>query len=194
MTGDPRLEAKIQELARLLEGKASIQEVYRVITSDKDPRLAFEALIEYFQRKVRWSEKILLPLSKHLFIVCKDGRPIVKAACGYEFGDFRINWKVFSRVRVRRTHEELRELYPWFMYGDPEWYELREYICPGCGTLLSVEVAPPGYPPVFEFLPDLVTFYEKWLGKPFPCGKVEYKDLTIEYIKKNLRIGRERGP
>ena len=108
--------------------------------------------------------------------------------CGHEFGDFRINWKVFAKVRVRRSDEELREIYPNFMYGDAEWYELREYICPKCGKLLSVEAVPPGYPPIFEFLPDIVTFYEKWLGRKFPCEKVEFKDLTHEYIKNLIKI------
>jgi len=33
---------------------------------------------------------------------------------------------------------------------------------------LSVEAVPPGYPTVFNFLPDIDTFYEKWLGKRAP--------------------------
>jgi acetone carboxylase gamma subunit len=35
-------------------------------------------------------------------------------------------------------------------------------------TQLEVEAVPPGYPVVFDFLPDIDTFYEKWLGKPVP--------------------------
>lgn len=182
------VEAKIKELERLLENKASEDEIFRLIASEKSPEVSFDAVIEYFQRKVPWDERIILPLSKHLFIVCKEGKAIVKAACGYEFGDFRINWKVFSKVRVRRTQEEMEELYPPFMHSDPEWTEIREFLCPGCGKLLAVEAVPPGYPPVFEFLPDIVTFYEKWLGREFPCEKVEVKDLTAEYIKENIRL------
>ncbi len=182
------VEAKIKELERLLENKASEDEVFRVIATDKNPEISFEAIIEYFQRKVPWKEKIILPLSKHLFIVCKDGVAIVKAACGHEFGDFRINWKIFAKVRVRRGYDALEEIYPPFMHPDPEWMELREYLCPGCGKLLAVEAVPPGYPPVFEFLPDVITFYEKWLGREYPCEKVEVKDLTIEYIKKNFKF------
>ena len=185
---DDRLERKVEEIARLLEAKASVQEVFRVITSDKDPELSFKAILEYFQRKVDWDEKILMPISKHLFIVCKDGKPIVKAACGYEFGDFRVNWKVKAKVIVRKTYDDLYELYPRFMSGDPEWFELREYICPKCGKLLSVESTPPGYPPTFEFLPDIVTFYEEWMGMEFPCEKVEYKDLTAEYVKSKFQV------
>ncbi len=179
----PKIKEKVKEIERFLENKASEAEIFKAIAGEKDPELSFEAVIEYFQQKVPWDDKILMPISKHLFIVCKDGKPIVKAACGHEFGDFRINWKVFSKVIVRKTVEELEEIYPAFMHSDPEWMELREYICPKCGKLLSVEAVPPGHPPVFEFLPDITTFYEKWLGKEFPCEKVEFKDLTLEYIK-----------
>jgi acetone carboxylase gamma subunit len=179
-----KLERKIEQIERLIENKAGDREIFEVIASEKDPETAFDAILNYFQKKVPWSEKILLPLSKHLFIVCKNGKPIVKAACGYEFGDFRINWKVFCKVIVRDSRESLEEIYPPLMHCDPEWMEIREYICPGCGKILSVEAVPPGYPPVFEFLPDIVTFYEKWLGREFPCGKVEFRDLTPEFIRK----------
>lgn len=182
------LEAKIKELERLLENKADEKEIFRVIVREKDPNLSFDAIIEYFQRKVEWKERILMPISKHLFIVCKDGKPIVKAFCGYEFGDFRVNWKIFAKVLVRRSREDVEQVYPHFMHGDPEWVEIREYICPGCGKLLSVEAVPPGYPPIFEFLPDIVAFYESWLGREFPCSKVEFKDLTAEEIKKRIKV------
>ncbi|MEM1579247.1 MAG: acetone carboxylase subunit gamma [Archaeoglobaceae archaeon] len=182
------IEAKIREIERLLENKADEKELFAVIAGEKDPEISFDAITEYFQRKLGWKEKILMPLSKHLFIVCKDRKAIVKAACGHEFGDYRVNWKIFAKVSVRRNREEMQDLYPYFMHADAGWCEIREYICPGCGKLLSVEVVPPGYPPVFEFLPDLVTFYEKWLGREFPCEKVETKDLTVEELRKRFKI------
>ncbi len=46
--------------------------------------------------------------------------------------------------------------------------EIREFICPGCATLLEVEAVPPGCPIVFDFLPDLETFYRDWLKRPLP--------------------------
>jgi len=51
------------------------------------------------------------------------------------------------------------------MHSDPEWMALREYYCPGCYALLEVEMAPPGYPIVHDFQPDIETFYRDWLGK-----------------------------
>jgi len=179
----PEVKEKVKEIERLLENKATQAEIFKVIAGEKEPELSFEAVIEYFQQKVPWDEKILMPISKHLFIVCKGGKPIVKAACGYEFGDFRVNWKLFSKVVVRRSSEELEEIYPALMHSDPEWMELREYICPKCGKLLSVEAVPPGHPPVFEFLPDITTFYESWLNKKLPCDRVEFEDLTLDYVK-----------
>lgn len=34
-----------------------------------------------------------------------------------------------------------------------------------------VEAIPPGYPVVFDFLPDLETFFRDWLGMELPEGK-----------------------
>ena len=49
---------------------------------------------------------------------------------------------------------------------DPQWMEIREFICPECGTLHEVEAAAPGYPVVHDFEPDLEGFYREWLGRP----------------------------
>jgi acetone carboxylase gamma subunit len=46
--------------------------------------------------------------------------------------------------------------------------ELREFICPGCYTLLEVEAVPPGYPVIFDFKPDLEAFYTMVLGRDLP--------------------------
>jgi acetone carboxylase gamma subunit len=60
--------------------------------------------------------------------------------------------------------------------------QLREYICPGCGSQLEVEAVPRGTPPDFELLPDLDTFYRDWLGKPLP-DQQEFVDKTPDVIK-----------
>lgn len=125
-------------------------------------------VLEILQEKVSWEEPILLPLHEHLYIVSKVGERIVKCDCGYEFGDYRENWKTKCQIRVRDTEEDIRELYPKYMGCDTEWEELREFYCPGCLTLLDTESVPPGYPVVFNFLPDIDTFYEKWLGRRAP--------------------------
>ncbi|MHA1534144.1 MAG: acetone carboxylase subunit gamma [Promethearchaeota archaeon] len=78
------------------------------------------------------------------------------------------NWKLKCRIRVRDTFESIEKLYPKMMGSDPEWEELREFFCPKCFTLLDVEAVPPGYPVIFNFLPDIDAFYEKWLGRNPP--------------------------
>ena len=97
-----------------------------------------------------------------------DGSRVVKCDCGYEFGDWRQNWKLEALVYVRDTEEKLQEIYPPMMHSNPEWIQLREYYCPRCRTQLEVEALPPGYPPVHDFQPDLETFYREWLGRELP--------------------------
>ena len=154
-------------LERLIDGELTWNELKPIISGRKDPD-RFDIILEILQEKVPWNEKIILPLHEHLYIVSKNGLRIVKCDCGYEFGDYQENWKTKCRIRVRDTIEEIDELYPKYMGSDPEWEELREYYCPGCFTLLDTEAVPPGYPTIFNFLPDIDTFYEKWLGRKAP--------------------------
>ncbi len=107
------------------------------------------------QARVPWLEKILVPIGEHLYVVQKGEERIVKCSCGYEFGDYRQNWKRQALVYVRETEEALEEIYHGPRKCDPSWMVLREFYCPGCVTLLEVEAVPPGYPLVFDFLPDL---------------------------------------
>ena len=154
-------------LQRMLDGVLTWEQLKLIIGDHKDPS-RFDAIIEILQAKLSWKERIILPLHEHLYIVSKNGERIVKCDCGYEFGDYRINWKTKCKVRVRDTLEAIEELYPKDMGCDPEWEELREYFCPGCFSLLDVEAVPPGYPVIFNFLPEIDAFYENWLGRKPP--------------------------
>ncbi|MHA1439568.1 MAG: acetone carboxylase subunit gamma [Promethearchaeota archaeon] len=154
-------------LERMIKGELSWEELKPIISSRKDSE-RFDKILEILQENVEWKEPILLPLHEHLYIVSKGGKRIVKCDCGYEFGTYEENWKKKCRVRVRDTEEAIRELYPKDMGSDPKWMELREFYCPGCYTLLDTENVPPGYPVIFNFLPDIDTFYEKWLGRKPP--------------------------
>ena len=61
------------------------------------------------------------------------------------------------------------------------WQEVREYFCPDCGTQHAVEVVPPGYPVIFEMLPDLDKFYADYLGRPLADASEDwYRDRTSE--------------
>jgi len=151
----------------MIEGELSWEELRPIISGKKDPD-RFEKILSILQDKVGWDEKIILPLHEHLYIVSKNGERIVKCDCGYEYGDYRENWKRKCRIRVRDTEEDIRELYPHHMGCDVNWLEIREFYCPKCLTLLETESVPPGYPLIFNFLPDIDTFYKKWIGKKVP--------------------------
>jgi acetone carboxylase, gamma subunit len=73
-----------------------------------------------------------------------------------------------ANINVRNTKKSLRELYPNNDIPNPEWMEIREFLCPTCGTLHEVEACAPGYPIVHDFEPDLEAFYRDWLKQPLP--------------------------
>ena len=176
-------------IKRLIKGEVAWDEVLKLLRQEKDVD-RFEKYIEALQELVNFDDKILVRLNEYLYVVKrKDGKRVVKCGkCGYDFGDYRVNWKINSMVIVRKTQNELNEIYHWEEIAPLEgWSEIREYYCPGCYTLLSVECVPPGYPAIFEFLPDIDKFYREVLKKPLDDESEEwFKDLTYEAIKKFL--------
>jgi acetone carboxylase gamma subunit len=174
-------------LKDLIEGKLPWERTKQIISGYKEED-RFEKYVDILQEKVKWKEKILLPLTDELYIVQKGAERVIKCSCGYEYGEYRENWKLKALIHVMESKEELKEVYPYPGSPDPEYCEIREYYCPGCGTQLQVETVPYGYPVVFDFLPDLDSFYREWLGRPLPQEK-EFKDLSYEYIKKNWSGG-----
>lgn len=167
----------------LIEGNLPWERVKWIASAYKDAD-RFEKYVEILQEKMPWKERILLPLTDELYIVEKGEDRLVKCTCGYEFGDYRENWKLRARIYVRHTDEEIDELYPAAYESRPplDLVEIREYYCPGCANQLEVEVVPFGYPIIFDFLPDLDTFYRDWLGKPLKTKK-EFEDRTYGVIK-----------
>jgi acetone carboxylase gamma subunit len=141
-------------LRDLAEGKTDPQVLLALQSSVKDEG-RFEAMLEVEQTRVPWSENILVPIGEHLYVVQKGKERIVKCSCGHEFGDYRQNWKKQALINVRDTEESLEEIFAGPRKCDPEWMVLREFLCPGCASMLEVEAVPPGYPLVFDFLPEL---------------------------------------
>ncbi len=155
-------------IADLKDGQLPWQLTKQMMSDFKDAD-RFDKAVEVLQARVSWDEKILLPIGEHLFIVRKsDGGIVTKSSSGFEFGDYRDNWKLKAVVYVRDTEESLEEIYPGNRKCDPEWMEIREYYDPNDGTLLEVEAVPPGYPVIHDFLPDLDAFYNDWLGREIP--------------------------
>ena len=149
----------------LIDGRLPWQTTKQVMSDFKDDG-RFETYLEILQERVPWKERILLPLGEHLYIVQKGRDRIVKCDCGHEFGPYTENWKLAASIYVRDNEEKLEEIYPGARKCDPNWMEIREYYCPGCLTQLETEAVTPGYPVVFDFVPDLEGFYRDWLKKP----------------------------
>lgn len=158
-------------ISDLIDGKLPWQTTRSIMSQPKDDDRFFK-YIDILQRRVKFNDRILLPIGEHLYIVSKEEEPkgerVVKCSCGYEFDHYTKNWKLQAVIHVRNNEAEIAEIYPGRYSFDPDWMEIREFICPGCATLLEVEAAPPGYPIVFDFLPDLETFYKEWLGVELP--------------------------
>ena len=170
------------DIEKLIDGVLPWPATQDMLKSAKDSD-RFDKYLEIMQDRVEFDDTILLPLTPMLFIVAANGERIVKCRCGHGFGDYRVNWKLSSLINVRDDEESLGEVYKGREMPDPSWTQLREYICPGCGAQLEVEAVPRGCPPDFEFLPDLDTFYSKWLNRPLP-DTVELEDLTLDAMAK----------
>ena len=168
------------DIEKLIDGLLPWPATQDMLKSPKDTD-RFDKYVDIMQGRVDFEEPILLPLTPMLFIVAENGRRVVKCRCGHGFGDYRINWKLSSWIHVRDDEASMGEIYQGREMPDVAWIQLREYVCPGCGSQLEVEAVPRGCPPDFEFLPDLDTFYREWLGRPLP-DEAEYRDLTLTRI------------
>jgi acetone carboxylase, gamma subunit len=168
---------------QLVDGKISRYDARSLLKmGTKDPD-RFWTYLDILQERANWDDRILLRISDHLYVVRKQGGGrVVKCDCGQEFGDYRANWKTEAHVRVRTTAEEFEQVYsPAAAAPEPGWNEIREFYCPGCDAQLSVEVTPPGYPLIFEFLPDIDRFYREFLGRPVEDEDGGwYRDKTAE--------------
>ncbi|MDP6560302.1 MAG: acetone carboxylase subunit gamma [Candidatus Binatia bacterium] len=173
--------AGVENLSRLLQGDLPWEDVKKLLRLKPKDSDRFWKYLEALQKMIPWEDRILLRISELLYVVLKTNSVrIVKCACGHEYGDYRENWKINAMIYVRRTQEEIDQVYrPAGVVGPrPGWGEMREYYCPGCGGQLAVEVVPPGYPPIFEILPDIDTFYRE-LGRPLEASDPDgYLDLT----------------
>lgn len=155
-------------IEELIDGTIDFFKLKEMLSGFKDPE-RFDTYLDICQERVRWEDRILLPVGLHLYIVQKEsGDRIVKCDCGHEFCDYRDNWKLNTLIYVRDTEEKLEELYPKLLAPDPEWQVIREYCCPSCGVQLEVENVTPWYPVIKDFEPDIDAFYEEWLGRPVP--------------------------
>jgi acetone carboxylase gamma subunit len=87
-------------LRDLIDGRLPWPQTRRIMSAYKDEDRFFK-IIAILQERVRWKDRILLPISDHLFIVQHGKRRVTKCECGKSFGDYRRNWKLRANVRIR---------------------------------------------------------------------------------------------
>ena len=139
-----------EELSDLLDGKLDPERVREVQSKAKDADRK-QRVLALVQERVPWDEPTVLCLQEHLYVVQTPKGKTVRCGCGQDFGDYRVNWKESALVYERDPQDG--EIYPRPNAPTTEWMILREFYCPGCGTLLDTEGVPPGYPFIFNFLP-----------------------------------------
>jgi acetone carboxylase gamma subunit len=174
-------------IGQLIDGKIDDDNATRLQRLPRKDHDRFVAYIEVLQSRASWPDQILLRLCDKLYVVRNaQNQRVVKCECGHEFGDYRQNWKLGCKVRVRRTAAAMREVYdPAPACPEPGWQEIREFFCPDCATQHAVEVVAPGYPAVFEMLPDLDKFYRDYLGIPLPDEAPDwYTDRTEQVTQR----------
>ncbi|MDP2728345.1 MAG: acetone carboxylase subunit gamma, partial [Dehalococcoidia bacterium] len=86
------------------------------------------------------TDKELLRIHEHLAIVrTTDGRKIITCVkCGNQFCDATDNYKKHA-LRWTRDVAEMKKMPP----GEETYAYYQEYICPGCATLLQVDICYP---------------------------------------------------
>jgi N-methylhydantoinase B len=156
-----------ETLGAMLDGRLDRGTIKDIQSGYKDPD-RFDKWLAVLQERVPYDEPIVLPVGEGLNIVRSGGNLVIRCDCGHDFCAHDRNWKHEALVIVRDDSESMREIYPDLAHADPDWMELREFICPGCARLLETEAVTPGYPVVHEFLPDVAGFYAGWLGRDLP--------------------------
>ncbi|QOT78780.1 acetone carboxylase subunit gamma [Cupriavidus basilensis] len=158
-----------EQVKNLVDGKLDWDTTLRMLSMPKDAA-RFQLYVQALQKKLDWDDRIVLPLSPHMFIVqqAKTKQWVTQCDCGHVFCDYRENWKRHANVYVRDTDEAMAEVYPHLMAPDTQWQVYREYYCPKCGTMHDVEAPTPWYPVIHDFEPDIEAFYTDWVKLPLP--------------------------
>lgn len=158
-----------EQIGNLVDGKLDWDTTLRMLSMPKDAE-RFQMYLEALQNKLGWSDRVVLPLGPHLFIVqqARTKKWVTQCDCGHVFCDYRENWKLHANIHVRDTPEAMAEVYPHLMAPDTQWQVYREYYCPECGTMHDVEAPTPWYPVIHDFEPDIDAFYAEWVKLPVP--------------------------
>ena len=93
-------------------------------------------------------------IHEYLKVVKKDGgEKVIKCIkCGYEFCTIEENYKEYALL-WKRDFKDIKLRYP--ISGEKPKVTYQEFICPGCGVLLEVEITMKGSPILHDIEPYL---------------------------------------
>jgi len=87
--------------------------------------------------------------------------------CGHDLGSAQENYKKGCLIHARKPDEvwppQIDEAYT-FSYN-AGWMRLVEFYCPGCGTMIELEVLPPGHPITHDIELDLESLRQRLLAE-----------------------------
>ena len=92
-------------------------------------------------------------LNDYLALHEVEGRPVIQCRCGHVLGPATENYKLHALRNDAPLSKAGPHVNPYNV-GDGR-FELREYCCPACLTLLEVEVALCDEPPRWDLQPAL---------------------------------------
>ncbi|MDY6861942.1 MAG: acetone carboxylase subunit gamma [Thermodesulfobacteriota bacterium] len=86
----------------------------------------------------------------HEYLEINENKKIRCLKCGYEFCDAEKNYKDFA-LKAEIPGKELgsRFIQPR-TEDEPQFVVYHEFYCPGCTTMLEVDVLSPGEPPLWD--------------------------------------------
>jgi acetone carboxylase gamma subunit len=94
-----------------------------------------------------------LKINEYLEIVDGETGPVTRCArCGHVYGAADRNVKELARSKVFDIERAGPMLNPWAKRED---FELREFYCPGCAAMFSVELNRRDAPLLWDCQPDL---------------------------------------
>jgi acetone carboxylase gamma subunit len=158
-----------EQVSNLVEGKLDRDATLRMLAMPKDAQ-RFGSYLAALQRKLGWSDSIVLPLGPHLHIVqqARTSKWVTQCDCCHVFCDWRDNWKLHARISVRDNEEAMSQVHPKQMAPDTKRQVCREYYCPRCGALHDMEASTPWFPVIHDLEPDIDAFYKESVKLPLP--------------------------
>ncbi|MBI4321737.1 MAG: hydantoinase B/oxoprolinase family protein [Chloroflexi bacterium] len=156
--GDPLERDPTSVALDVADGVISVdlaERIYGVILNPQSLRANFPAT-EQFRKDLRWQRLGSVPrpalvagnkimqIGSYLEVVVAGDVKVFRCRCGHGLGPITENWKKYAVRKVVpattagpsvKLHEDL---------------EMREYLCPGCGLLHSVEISRRDDPPLWE--------------------------------------------